>query len=54
MDGVEGWACSARHCSRGRGLVSCTGQYSHGYPFTWDKLQGSRIIWQFMESFIAK
>ena len=52
MDGVEGWSCTAWHCWTG--VVSCTGDYGHGYPFSWDKLQGSRIIWQFMEGFVRK
>jgi len=52
MDGIEGWSCKARHCWRGMGLVSCTGDYGHGYPFAWDKLQGVRIIWEFMEGFV--
>ena len=54
MDGVEGWSCKAWHCWRGMGVVSCTGDYGHGYPFSWDKIQGSRIIWQFMDGFVKK
>ena len=30
-----------RACGDGS-VVRCRGQYEHGYPFTWDKVQGSR------------
>ena len=34
MDGVEGWSCTAWNCWRGMGVVFCTGDYGHGYPFS--------------------
>ena len=51
MDGVDNWTCSLwSDCLGGKEVVFCNGDYGHNYPFFPSRIEGFRIIWDFMKN----
>ena len=51
MDGVDNWTCSLwSDCLGRKEVVFCNGDYGHNYPFFPSRIEGFRIIWDFMKN----
>ena len=51
MDGVEGWNCVQwSGCDQGKEVVHCNAVYGHDYPFSSQRIEGLKIMWDFMKT----